>query len=95
MDVRESAYRNIGEACMIITVTDIFGLIVRSLGLWSLFRAFAEGLVALEFQVGIQSATGIYSASRYAAAGGVYLVLGLSLVVLAGPITRLVYRGDK
>jgi hypothetical protein len=73
---------------MTMTVSDVFGLIVRALGLWSLFRAFSEGFSALEFQFGM-------SASRYAAAGGIYLVLGAGLVMLADPITRLVYRRDR
>lgn len=77
-----------------MTVKDVFGLIVRTIG--SLLIAYGlVDTVALVMRLADLS-TGHPDVTTVAVAGAVvgYITIGLVIILLAGPITRLAYGRD-
>lgn len=78
-----------------MTVKDIFGLIIRTVGL-ALIVFGAFDMVSLLFRLaGLETAHPEMSTVSVAVAAASFSILGVVVIVLANPITRLAYRRDE
>jgi uncharacterized membrane protein len=77
-----------------VTVKDVFGLIVRVAGLALILLALLDGTAAVLHLIGLSSHPES-TATKVAAAGACYLLVGVLVVILADPITRLAYGRTK
>jgi len=77
-----------------VTVKDVFGLIVRTAGLSPILYGLFYAISAVFSLLGLSTHPEI-TFLQTAAAAGSYFALGIVIIVLADPITRLIYGRDK
>lgn len=73
-----------------MTVRDIFGLLVRTMGLVLILYGLFEAVSLVMHVLGISTRPEIKTISVAAAAGG-YIFVGLIVIMFAKPITWLAY----